>query len=108
MKSELKFCMMVTLVACNMMVTFATLGPSNTKKGKQKSPQEIKMNEGPVEKNVFERGLVESEPLASSIIAEANTYYHQTSLKNFNGTVLGYVTPVYKDCLESFSYLITN
>jgi chitinase domain-containing protein 1 len=90
MKNELKICVMVALVTA----ALATLGPSNTKKGKQKAPAEVKTNQGPVDKSVFDRGLVDAEPLASSIISEANTYFRDTSLKNFNGTVLGYVTPV--------------
>lgn len=90
MKIKLEFCILVTLVT----TVLGTLGPSNTKKGKQKTPPEIKINQGPVDKSVFDRGLVDAEPLASSIISEANTYYKDTSLKNFNGTVLGYVTPV--------------
>lgn len=90
MKIEAEIYLIMTLVTG----VLATLGPSNTKKGKQKTPPEIKMNVGPVDKNVFDRGLVEAEPLASAIISEANTYYKDTSLKNFNGVVLGYVTPV--------------
>jgi chitinase domain-containing protein 1 len=74
-------------------LTCATLNPSKNKKAKQKNVQEVKMNEGPVDKSVFERNLVETEPLASLILSEAHTYYKDTNLKNFNGTVLGYVTP---------------
>ncbi|KAG5684410.1 hypothetical protein PVAND_013644 [Polypedilum vanderplanki] len=72
--------------------TSATLNP-NSKKSKQKNPQEIKMNSGPVDKSVFDRNLVDTEPIAAKIVAEANTYYKETNIKNFNGTVLGYVTP---------------
>lgn len=74
----------------------ATINPAKNKKGKQKTQAEvkIKINDGPHEKSVYERNLVDNEPLASEIIAESGTYYKETSLKNFNGTVLGYVTPV--------------
>lgn len=72
--------------------TQATLTPNNKKS--KKNPAEVKMNHGPVNSDVFQRGLVDAEPQAANIIAEANTYYRETSLKNFNGTVLGYVTPV--------------
>lgn len=84
----MKIVLILALISC----TSATLGPSKTKK--QKASQEIKIFDGPVGENVFERGLVVAEPLASQIVAEANTYYVGTSIKNFNGTVLGYVTPV--------------
>ena len=74
----------------------STINPSKNKKGKQKTqePKAVKVKKGPQEKSVYERNLVESEPLASDIITEAYTYYRDTTLKNFNGTVLGYVTPV--------------
>lgn len=74
----------------------STLNPSKNKKGKQKSQDtaEIKVNKGPQFHSVYERNLVDSEPLASDIVAQAHTYYKEKSLKNFNGTVLGYVTPV--------------
>lgn len=74
--------------------TSATLNPSKNKKGKSKATPEAKVNSGAVDKNVFDRNLVEIEPQSTSIISEANTYYRETGLKNFNGTVLGYVTPV--------------
>lgn len=73
-------------------ITTATINPSKNKKVK-KAP-EVKQNTGPYATNVFERDLVDPEPLASSIVSEANTYFIDTSLRNFNGMVLGYVTPV--------------
>lgn len=75
----------------------ATINPSKNKKTKQKSQPasvEVKIKTGPQENSVYDRNLVENEPLASEIIAEAGTYYKYTDLKNFNGTVLGFVTPV--------------
>lgn len=84
------YLVIIALITCSS----ATLGPSKTKKGKQKISQDIKINDGPVYENVFERGLVTEDLLANRIVAEANTYFVDTSIKNFNGTVLGYVTPV--------------
>lgn len=73
----------------------ATINPSKNKKGKQKSSDvNVKVNKGPQEKSVYDKNLVDNEPLASEIIAEANTYYRETYIKNFNGSLLGYVTPV--------------
>lgn len=88
----------LTVVTC----VSATINPSKAKKGKQKSPEvvNVKENKGPQEKSVYERNLVDNEPQASQIVAEAHTYYHDTSLKNFNGTVLGYVTPVKFDSFD--------
>lgn len=72
----------------------ATLSPSKTKKGKQQKDKELILKVGPVEKNVYERELVIEEPTGNSIVIESGTYFKETGLKNFNGTVLGYVTPV--------------
>ncbi|CAO1409059.1 unnamed protein product [Diamesa hyperborea] len=71
----------------------ATLSPSKTKKGKQQKDKELILKVGPVEKNVYERELVIEEPTGNSIVIESGTYFKETGLKNFNGTVLGYVTP---------------
>ena len=60
----------------------------------QQTEVKVKINVGPQDRSVYERNLVDNEPLASDIIAESGAYYKETSLKNFNGTVLGYVTPV--------------
>ena len=72
----------------------STLSPSKNKKGKQQKDKELIIKTGPVEKNVYERELVIEEPTGNSIVIESGTYFKETGLKNFNGTVLGYVTPV--------------
>lgn len=91
MKILLNSVWLIALAAC----VSSTLNPSKNKKGKQKSQEAIvKINKGPVDKSVYDRNLVDNEPMAADILSEANTYYENTHLKNFNGTVLGYVTPV--------------
>lgn len=73
----------------------STLNPSKNKaKSKQKVKEVVNSKSGAQEKSVYDRNLVVQEPLAVDIVSEANTYYKETSLKNFNGSVLGYVTPV--------------
>lgn len=97
----------VLILATFIVCVSSTINPSKNKKGKQKTkeiPVNLKINTGPQEKSAYERNLVESEPAAADIIAEANTYYKETSLKNFNGTVLGYVTPV--RLLQLFFFVI--
>ena len=89
MKYQLSVVLLIPLLAT---CVHSTLNP-NSKKSK-KNPPDVKTNSGPVNLDVFERGLVDAEPQSLSIIQEANTYYRETSLKNFNGTVLGYLTPV--------------
>ncbi|CRK90630.1 CLUMA_CG004332, isoform A [Clunio marinus] len=92
MKIIFSYILLILLISC----VSSTLNPSKNKKGKTKSSKQeanFKVNKGPQEQSVYERNLVNNEPLASDIISEAHTYYKDTSLKNFNGTVLGYVTP---------------
>lgn len=93
MKISSNFVVFISLIAC----ATATINPSKNKKTKQKTSTEVnKVKEkiGPQETSVYDRNLVDNEPQAADILAEANTYYEDTSLKNFNGTLLGYVTPV--------------
>jgi chitinase domain-containing protein 1 len=90
MKRLLNYVLIAILIAS----ASATINPSKNKKNKQKTGDDVKEKSGPQEKSVYERNLVDNEPLASDIIAEAGTYFKETGLKNFNGTVLGYVTPV--------------
>ncbi|XP_048510676.1 chitinase domain-containing protein 1 isoform X2 [Athalia rosae] len=52
-----------------------------------------KIKKGPVDTDVYERGLVFEDLSAKDIIDEAHTYYKDTGIKRFPGAVLGYVTP---------------
>ncbi|XP_053697930.1 chitinase domain-containing protein 1 [Sabethes cyaneus] len=69
-----------------------TLSPSDVK-NKNKKPKELKVRQGPQTSSVIDRALIQEEPLAKDILVESGTYYEETALKNFKGTVLGYVTP---------------
>uniref|UniRef100_A0A182PPI9 Chitinase domain-containing protein 1 n=1 Tax=Anopheles epiroticus TaxID=199890 RepID=A0A182PPI9_9DIPT len=72
-------------------VAFATLSPSD--KNKNKKVKELKVKTGPQPTNVYDRGLVQGEPSAKDIIVENAAYFQDTSLKLFEGKVLGFVTP---------------
>ncbi|XP_058125108.1 chitinase domain-containing protein 1 [Anopheles ziemanni] len=69
----------------------ATLSPSK-KKG-NKAPKELKVKTGPQLANVYDRDLVQGEPSARDIIVENAAYFEDTTLKLFEGKVLGFVTP---------------
>lgn len=89
----MKFFVGVVLVAlATVQLTGATLSPSDIK-NKGKKVKELKTKQGPQATSVFERGLVQQEPSAKDILVENAAYHEETSLKNFNGKVLGYVTP---------------
>lgn len=81
------------VISCLALLSNATLAPPDKNK-KTKAVKEFKVNKGPVEKNVFERNLVQDEPLAESIIKNSGTYYKNTSVRLFDGPTLGFVTPV--------------
>lgn len=81
----------IVVLMCLVALCGATLTPS--KKGK-KVTKEVKTKKGAQSKNVFDRNLIEEEPAARDILLEHATYYRDTDLKLFSGTVLGYVTPV--------------
>ena len=49
---------------------------------------------GPTEKSVYSKSLVTGEQLvAKDILENHSSYFKDTALKNFEGPVLGYVTP---------------
>ncbi|XP_037961205.1 chitinase domain-containing protein 1 isoform X2 [Teleopsis dalmanni] len=73
-------------------VTFAecTISPGDRIK---KNRKELKVLTGPQSDNVFDRNLIEEEPSSKDILVHNAAYYKDVSTRNFNNTVLGYVTP---------------
>lgn len=76
------------------LMSSATIAPPDKNK-KTKTVKEIKVNKGPVDKNVFDRNLVQDEPSSEAILKECGTYYKNTSARLFDGPTLGFVTPVH-------------
>lgn len=75
-----------------LLTVHGTLSPDSQKsKGKLKEANVLR---GPQDKDVFGLGLVQPEPLAKDILANHKSYFKETGLRRFNGTTLGYVTPV--------------
>lgn len=79
-----------------------TLSPKN-RGGKKKqeepppSPPKKKLIQsvtGPQKYSVFDKGFVSEDASASEIIANYQAFNSETDDYNFNGLVLGYVTPV--------------
>lgn len=83
----------LALLLALVQISGGTLTPSDVK-GKGKKVKELKVKQGPQPSSVFDRGLIQEEPSAKDILVESGAYYEETALKNFKGTVLGYVTPV--------------
>lgn len=94
--SSFLVCLLICLI-CGPNWSQATISPSSKgKKNKIAKEKELKVNVGPIQDNVFERDLVDEEPAATDIIMENGAYCKDTARRLFNGTVLGYVTPVSK------------
>lgn len=91
MKYQLLICLIV--ISSVTLPSKATIAPPDKNK-KSKPAKELKVNKGPVEKNVFDRYLVQDEPASESIIKHSGTYYKNTSARLFDGPTLGFVTPV--------------
>ncbi|KAH8409484.1 hypothetical protein KR222_006372 [Zaprionus bogoriensis] len=70
---------------------WGTLSPDSKSKAKHK---ESKFLRGPQDSDVFSLGLVSPEPWPKDILVHHEAYYKDTALRRFNGTTLGYVTPV--------------
>lgn len=102
-KILIKLLCLLAILAVIVAGVSGTLSPSSKQKNKAKGVKEFKINEGPVAESVFDRGLISEEPSSKNIIVEGRTYYGDTSLRNFNGTVLGYVTPVNLSLIDNKS-----
>lgn len=75
-------------------VVNGTLYPSDKRRQTVKPMREFIVRTGPVDKNVIDRNLIEEEPSPEDIIIESGAYYKNTSLKNFQGTLLACLQPV--------------
>lgn len=93
MHLKVAFVWSILVLLCIVNLVYGTLSPSSKNK-KSKSAKDVKVNSGPQPDSVIDRNLVEEEPMARDIIVENAAYYKDTKNRLFNGTVLGYVTPV--------------
>lgn len=73
--------------------SYATISPGKSGKSSKSKPS-YRERKGPVNLSVIERNLVQEEPSIKDIISNYQTFHDDTSRRYFNGTVLGYVTPV--------------
>uniref|UniRef100_A0A1A9X0P7 Chitinase domain-containing protein 1 n=1 Tax=Glossina brevipalpis TaxID=37001 RepID=A0A1A9X0P7_9MUSC len=86
----LKEMMLLTLLVLFIYAALGTITPGNKVKGKSK---QLKLKNGPQNVSVYDLDLIEAEPSAKDILINCQAYFKDTSLRNFNNTVLGYVTP---------------
>lgn len=105
MKFPLQMCLVIVLNL--VFLSNATIAPPDKNK-KTKATKEIRVNTGPLDKNVFERNLVQDEPSSEVIIRECGTYYKNTSVRLFNGPTLGFVTPVCIGDVNMLEFISAN
>ncbi|XP_073826363.1 chitinase domain-containing protein 1 [Musca autumnalis] len=58
--------------------------------GKKAQP---KPKAGPRDESVFDLDLIQQEPTVKDILLNSGAYYRDTTVRHFNGSVLGFVTP---------------
>lgn len=74
-----------------------TLSPKSpkTKQSKEVKPiKNVKIKTGPLNLTVFQRNLVVENPTPKEIVSNHGAFFQETDEYNFDGMVLGYVTPV--------------
>jgi len=94
--SNLFIVLIVTLLIQHLESTLSKKDKKNTKdSAKKDEPVKYKLSKaGPSGKSVFDKLMVNDADLKAKYILENyNAYFKDTSLKNFDGVVLGYVTP---------------
>ncbi|XP_019871850.2 chitinase domain-containing protein 1 [Aethina tumida] len=73
-----------------------TLSPKSpkTKQSKEVKPiKNVKIKTGPLNLTVFQRNLVVENPTPKEIVSNHGAFFQETDEYNFDGMVLGYVTP---------------
>lgn len=70
----------------------ATLTPKSKNREVKIKPEKVKS--GPQNYSVFDRNLIVENPTAKEVVLNHQAYYADTKKRNFDGFVLGYVTPV--------------
>ncbi|XP_054741787.1 chitinase domain-containing protein 1 [Anastrepha obliqua] len=92
MPTTATYSLLITVLLIVFSTIEATLSPRKGRAEKTKTIKPLNVLAGPHDESVFERNLIDMRPLPQDILEHNAAYYKDTSLRNFNGTVLGYVT----------------
>lgn len=96
----------IIFLFCIISLASTTLAPKDRQK-KGLKQKDVIIKSGPQDENVFDKQLVDMEPSSRDIMVENAAYYRNTKNRLFNGTVLGYVTPVCIDKIFIFQFRYT-
>ncbi|KAF7993622.1 hypothetical protein HCN44_010217 [Aphidius gifuensis] len=88
----MKYWSLIVIVLLMVGLTLSTLSPPKDKQRKDKGKKKDNQK-GPVDQSVFDRGLVVKDPKNIDILRESGLYHQDTNHRNFDGEVLGYITP---------------
>ncbi|XP_067624959.1 chitinase domain-containing protein 1 [Eurosta solidaginis] len=84
--------MLLTVLLIASSLGEATISPRKGRTEKTKISTPLNILVGPYDESVLKRNLIDMRPLPQDILEHHAAYYKDTTLRNFNGTVLGYVT----------------
>lgn len=78
----------------------ATLTPKSPRGNKENINKLDKVRLGPQNYTVFDKNFVTEAATAKDILGNYQAFFRETDEYNFDGLVLGYVTPVSSECSE--------
>lgn len=94
MSAKVSYALQTVLILIVASLVEATLSPRKGRVEKAKTTKPLNVLAGPQDTSVFERNLINMRPLPQEILEHSAAYYKDIHFRNFNGTVLGYVTAV--------------
>lgn len=86
--------LLIHLIIYVLYFTEATLTPKSPRSNKEAKEDSVKILSGPVNQTVIDRNLLTKSPSSKHILQNHQAYYKDTTESNFEGLVLGFVTPV--------------
>lgn len=92
MSAKVSYALQTVLILIVASLVEATLSPRKGRVEKAKTTKPLNVLAGPQDTSVFERNLINMRPLPQEILEHSAAYYKDIHFRNFNGTVLGYVT----------------
>lgn len=93
-KSMLVYQILILHLAIIIVICNGTISPGKTRSKKKSSLQSIDAFEGVRNQSLQELKLIKPDTTSKDILTYHGTYHRNISQRHFNGTVLGYLTPV--------------
>lgn len=94
----MKFCIKIVVLSISLSILHiesasSTLTPKNRGNKKKIQEKPLKIRTGPQKYSVFDKSFVTETVVAKDILENYQAFFTETDEYNFNGLVLGYVTP---------------